>query len=163
MGYGGILNQSTNLLTASDVLYDNSNTSSLITGNNVQEAVDELFTSVSNGKSVIASAITDKGVTTSSDASFSQMATNIRNIKTTPNISYRDYEGASVTIPNGYILWQNCFPVLTFIGMSAGGYAGDVSGNITWTLTGTQLSCSFPQDFYTINVYLLRFRVYFIN
>lgn len=43
-------------------------------------AVSETFTSVSNGKAVVASAITDKGVQTSSDATFSEMAQNIENI-----------------------------------------------------------------------------------
>ena len=37
-------------------------------------AISETFTSVSNGKAVVASAITDKGVQTSSDATFSEMA-----------------------------------------------------------------------------------------
>lgn len=41
-----------------------------------------LFQSVSSGKSKIAGAITDKGITTSADSSFDTMATNIRNIKT---------------------------------------------------------------------------------
>ena len=45
-----------------------------------QESVDECFQSVSEGKALIADAITDKGVSTSDDASFSTMATNIRNI-----------------------------------------------------------------------------------
>lgn len=44
------------------------------------EAINELFTSVSNGKATVASAITAKGVTTSPDATFSQMATNIGQI-----------------------------------------------------------------------------------
>ena len=43
---------------------------------------DQLFQSVSNGKSLIASAITGKGVSTASDATFQQMATNIGNIQT---------------------------------------------------------------------------------
>ena len=42
----------------------------------------ELFTSVSNGKSNVAAAITDQGVSTASDASFDTMATNIRKIPT---------------------------------------------------------------------------------
>lgn len=41
---------------------------------------DQLFQSVSNGKSLIASAITGKGVSTASDATFQQMAINIGNI-----------------------------------------------------------------------------------
>ena len=42
--------------------------------------LNEVKTSVSNGKSLIASAITDKGVSTASDATFQTMATNIRSI-----------------------------------------------------------------------------------
>ena len=42
--------------------------------------LNEVKTSVSNGKSLIASAITDKGVSTASDATFQTMANNIRSI-----------------------------------------------------------------------------------
>lgn len=48
--------------------------------NNLVASINELFTSVSNGKATVASAITDKGVTTSSDATFATMASNIRAI-----------------------------------------------------------------------------------
>lgn len=48
-----------------------------ITSKNVQDAIEELFTSVSEGKSLIASAITDRGVTTSADATFQVMHDNI--------------------------------------------------------------------------------------
>ena len=44
------------------------------------DATNSLKTSVSNGKSSIASAITDKGVSTSATADFSTMASNIRAI-----------------------------------------------------------------------------------
>ena len=43
-------------------------------------AINEVFQSVSNGKKIIASAITDRGVLTPSDATFSDMARNIINI-----------------------------------------------------------------------------------
>ena len=76
------LSNITGSLNAINVSYSNSSTSSVITGDNVQLAIDQLFQSVSNGKSQIASAITDMGVSTSSDASFSTMASNIKNIKT---------------------------------------------------------------------------------
>lgn len=49
---------------------------------NAEGNITNLFTSVSNGKSAIASAITDKGVSTASNATFSTMANNIRNIPT---------------------------------------------------------------------------------
>lgn len=54
------------------------NNYSLIT--NLSSEVSSLKTSVSNGKSLIASAITDKGVSTASSATFQVMSNNIRNI-----------------------------------------------------------------------------------
>ena len=50
--------------------------------NSLVESINELFTSVSNGKSQIASAITDKGVSTSNNDTFQQMANNINLIST---------------------------------------------------------------------------------
>lgn len=47
----------------------------------LQEEMQEVFTSVSNGKDLVASAITDKGVPTESDATFQQMADNIEQIQ----------------------------------------------------------------------------------
>lgn len=55
--------------------------------------LNEVKTSVSNGKSAVASAITDKGVSTSATASFSTMASNIRKIDTSL---------PTVTLPAGY-------------------------------------------------------------
>ena len=46
----------------------------------LKSAINEVFLSVSNGKQLIATAITDKGVETSSDSTFQTMATNIKNI-----------------------------------------------------------------------------------
>lgn len=53
-----------------------------MTATDVQAAITELFTSVSDGKSAIAAAITDKGVTTAADATFQQLADNIAQIQT---------------------------------------------------------------------------------
>ena len=47
---------------------------------NANNEISSLKTSVSNGKSAVASAITDKGVSTSATASFNTMANNIRKI-----------------------------------------------------------------------------------
>lgn len=47
---------------------------------NTNSEIMSLKSSVSNGKSAVASAITDKGVSTSATASFNTMANNIRNI-----------------------------------------------------------------------------------
>lgn len=59
-------------LTAADVEYRD--------GKTAQDAIDELFTSVGEGKQAVASAITDKGVPTAQDATFQQMAENIGQI-----------------------------------------------------------------------------------
>lgn len=50
--------------------------------NELVSKVDDCFTSVSNGKTLIASAITDKGIITSYDATFYRIAKNIELIKT---------------------------------------------------------------------------------
>lgn len=69
-------------LSAAQVGYNNEGTG--ITATNVQDAVTELFTSVSEGKAAIAAAITDKGVATAADATFQQMAEKIGEIQSTP-------------------------------------------------------------------------------
>lgn len=48
----------------------------------IKQRLDEVFTSVSNGKRLVASAITDKGVSTEDDATFQVMANNINDIAT---------------------------------------------------------------------------------
>lgn len=50
------------------------------TDKTIRGSIVELFQNVSNGKQLIATAITDKGVTTSSDSTFQTMATNIGKI-----------------------------------------------------------------------------------
>ena len=60
----------------------NDGTARIITPDNYSTVsqYNELKISVSNGKSAVASAITDKGVSTSATASFDTMASNIRSI-----------------------------------------------------------------------------------
>lgn len=60
-----------------------------------QSDVNSLKSSVSSGKAQIASAITDKGVSTSSTASFSTMANNIRAIPSITSIESAWLESAS--------------------------------------------------------------------
>lgn len=64
--------------SAEGTKYDN--TKSGAEGTNVQEVLDECFQSVSDGKALVASAITDKRVPTDATATFLQMATNIAKI-----------------------------------------------------------------------------------
>ena len=47
-----------------------------------QKDLDDLFQSVSSGKTLVANAITDKGVSTATDATFATMASNISKINT---------------------------------------------------------------------------------
>ncbi len=54
--------------------------------NTVSTQVEECFTSVSNGKKAVASAITGKGISTAEDAEFATMAENIGKIKSTPKL-----------------------------------------------------------------------------
>lgn len=56
----------------------------------LQKQIDDCFTSASNGKAAIASAITGKGVSTASDATFATMAANIGNIKTSPKLQAKN-------------------------------------------------------------------------
>ena len=62
-------------------LVDYNNTTSGMAATTVQAAVDELFTSVSEGKSLIAAAVTDKGVETAATDSFATMAEKIGQIE----------------------------------------------------------------------------------
>ena len=52
----------------------------------IVSAINEVFQSASNGKTLIANAVTGKGVATNASDSFQTMATNINNIVTTTNI-----------------------------------------------------------------------------
>ena len=65
-------------LDATQIKLDNANFSST----NINDGMNELFISVSNGKAIVAAAITGKGVETASDASFKTMADNINAILT---------------------------------------------------------------------------------
>lgn len=71
----------------------------------VEGDINSLKTSVSNGKSAVASAITDKGVSTSATASFETMATNIGKISSMKS---------ETRVINHHIEWpnqSNCYRV----------------------------------------------------
>lgn len=70
----------------------------------LNETTNSLFTSVSNGKNKIASAITDKGIGTDSNASFDTMASNIRNIKTENPIDPNFVNTSDATATSGDIV-----------------------------------------------------------
>lgn len=103
MAYGAIIGQTPTVQASAEMTsYNNDNTSSIITADNVQGAIDQLFTSVSNGKSQIASAITGMGVSTSANDSFAQMATNIGNIETGPDWSEVQNQAGAAQILSPY-------------------------------------------------------------
>lgn len=56
-----------------------------------KEEVEELKTSVSEGKALIAAAVTDRGVETATDATFATMANNIKDIKISTEGSEYEY------------------------------------------------------------------------
>lgn len=90
-----------NDVSASKITYDN--TESGMAATNTQEAIDELFQSVSEGKSVIAAAVTDKGVETAATDSFAAMAQKIGQISTGAEIVYGTFIGNgsnSITVPS---------------------------------------------------------------
>ena len=53
-----------------------------MTATDVQSAITELFTSASEGKALVAAAVTGKGVQTAADASYEQIAANVTAIET---------------------------------------------------------------------------------
>lgn len=72
-------------IVANDINYNPENSGMQV--NNVQDAIDELFTSASNGKQIIADAITGKGVPTSADDTYATMAENVEKIEAGVDIS----------------------------------------------------------------------------
>ncbi len=56
----------------------------------LQKQIDDCFTSASNGKELVANAVTGKGVPTSKSDSFATMAANIGNIKTSPRLQAKN-------------------------------------------------------------------------
>ena len=72
--------------------------------------VQECFQSVSEGKSAIAAAVTDKGVETAADATFQQIATNVGNISTINENVETVIDALSLStdasVPGGGIAWS---------------------------------------------------------
>ena len=89
-------------ITADSIAFSDSNFSAT----NVKGAISELFQSASNGKKLIASAITGKGIETSINDSFQTMANNIGNIQ--------NNGGSTNIIENGTITPSENLDIITF-------------------------------------------------
>lgn len=98
--------------------------------------LNQLFTSVSDGKSAIAAAITDKGVTTAADASFQTMATNIGQIPSGGG-AFTITNNTSVVYPESAEPGEYVDGTLDGVTQSFS-IVGDVSGkSIPWNRSGT--------------------------
>ena len=104
--------------TAEQASYSNTTTHS--TATTVQGVIDELFTSVSNGKTSLASAITDKGQSTSPNDSFSTMATKISNIQTSKP------EQSKTATQNGVTIYPDSGMALSSVSVAIPVYDGSI-------------------------------------
>ena len=104
--------------TAEQASYSNTTTHS--TATTVQGVIDELFTSVSNGKTSLASAITDKGQSTSPTDSFSAMATKISNIQT-----FKPEQSKTAT-QNGVTVYPDSGMALSSVNVAVPVYDGSI-------------------------------------
>ena len=110
---------------------------------NANNEISSLKTSVSNGKSAVASAITDKGVSTSATASFNTMANNIRSINTMPSLlgTWKFNDVLQFTTTE----YSNMFPTNSIT------YTFTTYDN---THTGIQLEIGFYQGAYVVKCYI---------
>lgn len=144
-----------------------------------QTDLDECFQSVSEGKSLIAAAVTDKGVPTAADATFQTMANNILNLNTVTSDTYL-YEtfavlSISTSYSNRYILYanslfnnkSNSYKAIAIWGQNTR-YSGivniwnDVSGkqSIVGSSTMTNIACAFYEDRLEIYAYVAGYNAY---
>lgn len=124
----------------------------------LDEKVQECFQSVSDGKSLVASAITDKGVATSATDTFATMASNVSAIKTDPKLQSKSaalstiqqvitadtgYDGLSqVTVPavegtasDGDVIAGKTFNSAS--GINQTGTLADKTGVVEYTATAS--------------------------
>lgn len=83
------------IINSIDEVVENEEPDKLVDSN----VVKEVFQSVSNGKQLIASAITDKGIETDATDTFATMAQNISDIPTGGGDDYDFYEGSYNLVP----------------------------------------------------------------
>ena len=111
--------------TATQISYSNSN---------VQAVVDELYTSVKDGKTQIATAISNKGQTTSSSDTFATMTANIRNIQTfKPEQDKTAYANGWIYPDEGKVLSSVNVAIPVYDGSIYIPHPTDTFNNTDWT------------------------------
>lgn len=119
--------------TAEEVSYNNEQTG--MEAENVQDAIDQLFTSVSDGKALIASAITDMGVETDAGATWQQMYENILAIQSKHDYKYKagiDWWESSLPTAENYIGGAYGAGKFVVIAASKNGYVYYSSDAVNW-------------------------------
>ena len=127
----------TNTLLAGKAASVHAHTMNQIT--NLDDEINSLKSSVSNGKSLIASAITDKGVSTASNATFQTMADNIGKIEighkyitgtVIPEFTYLDSQGSARRYYGTKILISTQLQRINYYMLISRGYAESHSNTI---------------------------------
>ena len=111
--------------TATQISYSDSN---------VQAVVDELYTSVKDGKTQIATAISDKGQITYPSDTFATMTANVRNIQTfKPEQDKTAYANGWIYPDEGKVLSSVSVAIPVYDGSIVVPYPTDTFNNTDWT------------------------------
>lgn len=144
--------------TATELNYCDGVTSNIQTQlNTLTTNVNNCFQSASNSKSLLASAITGKGVTTASDATYQTMANNIGSIPSIMSdslvIDYTNFSSVKSSVSSGYdstgvtstssisLKAGKTYIILsTAVGSVSSGYTGETYPNTNWSLSAITIS-----------------------